>query len=180
MKSNPVSKIAFTITLISTSVLLSVWAFLIYKSVSTRSHIVTIEAEAREKSSESTYSNSVRNILRDSKENLEAIDARFVPEESVPEFITMLESQAETSKVRVNLSGIDVTPTSPHAQLQVKVNGFGEWKNVVSFVTALDSMPYASRINNVNFTKQGVGNNAEATTTWAFNLDFVQYLKEEK
>lgn len=181
MKNNSISKIALVSLSLCTLVLLSAWAFLMYESGSLHTKIVEIALEAEDKSFESTYSSSVRNTLREAKADLSLIDQRFVEKDLVPEFINVLEQKGDASGAQVNLGSINVEPGAPYGLLKIRMTGSGTWEQMLSFVSVLDSLPYVLRIDNLSFTKRGIGTTgAQATTSWGFNLDIVQYVKETK
>jgi hypothetical protein len=60
------------------------------------------------------------------------------------------------------------------------MTGAGTWENAISFVATLDSIPFASKIETLNFSKPFDTEGRASTSTWNFNLELVQYLKEEK
>ncbi len=64
------------------------------------------------------------------------------------------------------------------------MSGTGTWSKVIDFVSTLDSLPYASKIEEVNFTRSGANMEAGTSTDgkaveplWNFNLDLAQNLK---
>lgn len=183
MKKSSTPKITLIFLSLCVIVVLAAWIFLIYKSSHISGSIAFIAEEARNRSSESTYVSTVRNTLRDSKDALTAIENRFVAEESVPEFINVLEDKAAQVGVRTDLGSINVEPAkgdAPYPQLRVKMSGNGRWEKVVGFISTLDALPYVSRIEHVNFIKMGSSDEKNATTSWSFNLELIQYIKEKK
>ncbi len=183
MKNSSASKITVIFVSLCVLALLGVWVFLIYKTSALSNEITLIAAEARNRNSQSTYASAIRNTLRDSKDDLATIDNRFVNEDNVPEFINVLEDKAAQIGVKTNFGSINVEPArgdSPYPQLRVKMTGSGVWEKVVGFVSTLDALPYVARIENVNFIKVGSNDEKNATTTWSFNVELVQYIKEKK
>jgi Tfp pilus assembly protein PilO len=178
MKNKALSKIMVFLLSVTALLSLSAWVFLVYKSMELRKEIASLGTEARDKSSESAYLSSIRNTLRDSKEELAVIDGRFISKDSVPELINSLENKAAAERVNANFGSINVeSPEEAHPTLRIKMTGSGTWERALSFITLLDSLPYVSRIENLNLTKGGGdGQGRSATTTWNFNMDIVQYL----
>lgn len=178
-----VSKVTVVFLSLCVLAIMGVWGFLIYKTGKTSSEISLIGTEARNKNSESSYISAVRNTMRDSKEELAKIDGRFVSEDSVPEFINVLEDRAAQTGIRADLGSINVEPARddvPYPLLRVKMAGSGRWEKIVGFISTLDALPYVTRIENVTFIKASDNGSKSATTTWSFNLDLVQYIKEKK
>ncbi len=181
MKNSSTSKVTVIFLSLCVLVVLAAWIFLIYKSSQISGGIASIAEEARNRNSESTYASTVRNTLRNSKDALLRIENRFVTEEGVPEFINILEDKAAQVGVRADFGSINVEPTkgdSPYPQLRVKMSGSGRWEKIVGFISTLDALPYISRIESVNFIKMGSTDEKNATTSWSFNLELIQYIKE--
>lgn len=181
MKHNSLSKIGLITLSVLTIVFLSAWFYLIYKSALIRGEIVFIASEARNKTSENTHVTSLRSVLRDSKANLATIDSRFVNKEDLPNFISILENQAADIGIKVDIGSItpEAANESTFPTIRIKMVGSGTWEKTIKFVATLDSLHYLSRIENLTLNKVGSQDKeAVATTTWNFNLDFVQYLKE--
>ncbi len=159
-------------------VLLGAWIFIVYKSYSYKSQIATISQELKTKSSENVYLTSLKTTLREAKNEAEAIDKRFVSEENVPAFITMLEDKATDLGVKVDFGSINLEEGQIlDGTLKLQISGSGTWENVMRFIVMLDSLPYASTIeemrlhNPSDFSEKG-----NVTSEWNFNVNLKQGL----
>jgi len=151
---------------------LAAWIFVLQQSYSHKSEVAVIEREAKEKSDESTYLLSIRSALRDAEGDIQVIRNRFIAKDAISDYIGLIEGKAESSGVNVEFGGIDDNEET----LSIRMSGSGTWANIVDFVSAVDSMPYASRIDSLNISKPV---NSTSTTTapiWNFNMHLVQYL----
>jgi Tfp pilus assembly protein PilO len=161
--------------------LLGAWAFIAYKSFSYKSQIATISEEIRSKSSEDSYLISLRSTLREAKDEAETIERRFISEENVPAFITMLEEKAASFGVKVDFSGINVKKSEEEALLEgvlaLQMTGSGTWSAVTAFIVSLDSLPYATTIEEIRVSNPTVASEtAEPAADWKFNVSLKQYL----
>lgn len=157
------------------------WLFLLVKSFSYKSEILNIRQDVAEAESRSTRLFSVRDIWRSTEGDLGSIEERFIREDEVPSFISMLEGQAETSSVKADLSGIIIDPAnknSPFRFLRVRVNVSGSWSDLISFVHSLDTMAYASRVDKISLSKSADSADPNISgTVWNAVVDISQYIK---
>lgn len=166
------------------ALILGAWAFVAYKSYSYKSQIAVISEGIRSRSSEDSYLISLRNTLREAKAEAEALEDRFISEEEIPAFITMLEEKAAGLGVKVDFGAIIVKRSEEEAllegTLELQVSGSGTWGSVTEFIVALDSLPYASTIEQMRlYNPTAMSETAEQGTEWRFNVDLRQYLGEK-
>jgi hypothetical protein len=178
-KTSPVFVIILSLVALC---LLAGWSFISYRSAIIKTDIDTAISETRSQSTENIYLGSVRNALRDAKDDLLLVEDRFVDKDNVPEFISILEGIASRTDVRADLGSINIEQANKgeHGTLRIRMTGAGTWENAISFVATLDSIPFASKIETLNFSKPFDTEGRASTSTWNFNLELVQYLKEEK
>jgi Tfp pilus assembly protein PilO len=159
-------------------VLLGAWIFIIYKSYSYKSQIATVSQELKTKSSENVYLTSLKTTLREAKSEAESIDKRFVSEEEIPSFITMLEDEASDLGVKVNFGSINLEEGEIlDGKLKLQISGSGTWENVMGFIVTLDSLPYASTIEEMRvYNPSAMSETGEITSEWKFNVNLVQGL----
>lgn len=163
------------------AILLGAWAFVAYKSYSYKNQIATISEGIKSKSSEDSYLISLKSTLREAKDEAEALDNRFISEEEIPAFITMLEDKAAAIGTRVDFGAITVKKSDDESvlggMLELQITGSGSWGSVTEFIAAIDSLPYASTIEEVRVNNPAVMSEApEPNAEWKFNISFRQYL----
>jgi hypothetical protein len=159
-----------------TLVTLGLWIFLIMKSSSLKAESLAVESDILARTSEGTYFNSIRNVLKGSKPHLETIDSRFIDKDSVPQFIDLLETKSSEAGIKSDFSSIDIgTQSGSEGLLRIRIAGTGTWGNIISFIATLESLPYASKIENVSFAKPDIKD-----SIWSFSLDFTENLSEKK
>ena len=170
--------VAATIVCSTAVVLFGAWAFIAYKSFSFKRQIATISKELDTKSSQDSYLTSLKNTLRDSKVEMDSIDKRFVMKEGVPAFITMLENKAAELGVKVDFGSINIEEGEIlDGTLKLQIAGSGTWTAVTNFIVALDSLPYASTIEEMRiYNPSAMSEKAEITSEWKFNVNLKQYL----
>jgi hypothetical protein len=170
MKNSLTSTKVILLSLFSLAAL-AAWIFVVEQSFSHKSEVTIIEREAKQKSEESSYLISIKSALREAKDDIDLIRARFIDKDAIPDYISLLEGKAAASDIQVDFGAIDVDDKS----LSIRMSGSGTWGDVVDFISVVDSMPYVSRIDGLNLNKS----NGQSTTTaaiWNFNLHLVQYL----
>lgn len=148
---------------------LALWVFIGVKAHSLKDEAVSIESDMATKTSESAYLNSVRNVLKSSKSDLAAINSRFIDKDGVPSFIDLLERKAKTAGVQADFGSIVITPADAGGgTLKLSMTGSGTWSNIIQFISVLESLPYASRIETASFST--------IDKKWTFSLEFIQHL----
>jgi hypothetical protein len=172
MNQKSFSSIKLTIFIVISIALLGGWIFLAYKSRSYRNELSTIEAEARNKSSENSYLISVKSVLRDSKEDIDVINSRFLHKDSLPEYINLLEGKVAEAGIKADFGSINADQKT----FSVRMTGSGSWEKVIDFIAVIDSLPYASKIDNIGIQMNGGSQDANAAQVWNFTLSLTQYL----
>ncbi len=159
-------------------ILLGAWIFIIFKSYSYKGQIATISQELKTKSSENVYLTSLKTTLREAKSEAESIDKRFVSEEEVPSFITMLEDKASDLGVKVDFGSINLEEGEIlDGKLKLQISGSGTWENVMNFIVLLDSLPYASTIEEMRLhNPSAMSETGDVTGEWKFNVNLTQGL----
>ncbi len=158
-----------TVSAILTAVLFVAWALLIHGSYALRNDIASISAKAESVSAREAYLVSLQNALKDSGDDLALIDGRFITKDGIPTFTDMLDAKALAAGVKADIGSLNLDETgdarTPHA-LAIHMTGSGAWKNVASFISTVESLPYAIRIDGASLAV------ADARSgSWNFSID---------
>lgn len=170
MKLSKTYIITLSILGILTLSALSLWIFIMMKTSSLKAESLAVESDIITKTSEGSYFNSIRNVLKGSKQDLEIIDSRFITKDSVPQFIGLLETKSAQAGIKSDFSSIDI---GAEGLLRIRITGTGTWSNIIEFIATLESLPYASKIESVSFSKPDV-----KESIWSFGLDFTENISE--
>ncbi len=158
-----------------TLIALGAWIFLAIKSNSLRQENIAIETKIQAKTLESSYLTSVRNVIKGSKKEIAVVEKRFIEKDSVPQFIDLLESEAVSAGIKADFGSIDVLEEGVNnGALRIRMSGTGSWTNVTRFITTLETLPYASKVEGLTLSKSDT-----KSANWSFNLELIQYLKAE-
>lgn len=158
-------------------VLLAVLGFIVYKSYAYKADIAVLQSAARDASALAARHATLARNLKSSKADLDAVDARFIREDAVSDFIDMLERTASQEGVSANIGSINLesgTREGGIKALNLRVDGSGTWEDAISFIAALESMPYALRISTASI--QRISADGELAGTWRFAVDLRQYV----
>ncbi len=145
---------------------LGAWGFLIYQSAGLKAKLASISASAESAAAKEARSLGIKAALRDSRESVAAVDARFVAKDGIPEFIDGLEAKARAAGVKADVSSINLDESGDPAalkSLRLHIAGQGDWKSIVSYVASLEALPFASKVEGVSISK--------ANGSWGFSLD---------
>jgi len=118
----------------------------------------------------------VRAALRESSATLGELETIFIPEDSVSSFIDSLETLATREGVTINLGSLSIDPVAGSTvakQLRVRASTAGSWRNVLSFTSALESLPQAVVVQTAAFNKEldADPSHPSSTTRWNAVLD---------
>lgn len=164
---------------IAALLVLCLWVFLYIKGTSIKAEALAVESDIAAKRNDETYLASVHNALKNSKADIASIDARFINKDGIPAFIDLLESKISHAGIKADVGSIDIaTDANGSEVLRLHITGTGSWENVLSFITALESLPTASKAESVTFQK--TNDTDVKNTTWSFGVDFIQYLSNKK
>lgn len=156
--------------------LLGAWGFLAYQGFMLRDRAAAADAADAERTERTAYLATVKGALRQSEADLAAIDGRFVGRDDVPDYITALEGLASREGVTVAMGSINLDEPSeePVGALRLRVSVSGSWQNVTGFVARLESMPYASSLSSLSFTRRELPEGQGAAAfTWTADMDLV-------
>lgn len=137
------------------------WIFIVYRSFSLKADIAILSVQADEVQARDARTQSLKVALRDSRASITLINNRFVTKDGAPAFIDLLEVRAREAGVKVELDSLNFDQT-----LRVHILGTGSWRNNVGYLSLLESLPYAIRVDNLSFSKIG-----PQSTGWSMSLD---------
>lgn len=150
------------------------WGYITYKSHALRKEAALIQTEAKLGATRGSYFLSIKNVLRDSRKEIAAIEGRFVQKEKVPEFVSLLESMAERSAVKIDFGSLNLDDAT---KLRIRMTGSGSWIDVASFIRDLEALPYAARIESVQIAK-APSQEGKPNAGWNFNLELVEQIAQ--
>jgi len=160
-------------------ILFAVWVYLAYENYQLSADIAVLSATAKEKTARTSYLISAKSFLRESRNDIDLIASRFIEKENLPGFIDRIENKATAYGVKVSISSVNLEDSakgSTIGKLRMNVTALGNWKNVVEFIAALDSLSYLSSVERVTFTKA----NAQANQPWSAGATLIQYMTHQK
>ncbi len=169
--------------------LIGLLSFVVYKSYTYKALTASLVSEAALSAHRRTSLSSVKASLVAAKSDVASIEARFINESDVPNFISSIErlgSEVMTSMsiISVDLDKIEVkipkkTDTKPappaNRNLRMRIDGTGSWQEVVRFIAALESRPSAISIQSMSLAKT-VPPAETPQATWRINLDITQFV----
>lgn len=176
MKIKP-NTLLISIALAVLLALLGALGFIVYQSYAYKADISALQSAARDASALAARQAALERNLKGSKADLDAVDARFVREGEVSDFIDMLERSAEAQGVSANIGSISLEQNARDGgikALSLRVDGTGSWSQALGFMAALESMPYALRVNVA--TLQKVSGDGAPGGLWRFAADLRQYV----
>lgn len=150
------------------------WAFLGYKSESYRAETILVAQEIADSSIQSQRNTSLRMALSRSRPSVDDMADDFIVEAQIPDFIGILEREAEAQSVSLDIGGIslggspeDVAPRP----LSLRLSGECSWGDCVSFISALDASHYALEVRELSLMAGKGG-------LWRASIDVVQYVTQ--
>lgn len=154
---------------------LSVWVFLIIQSNSIKSENSNVEAKIITGGAHESYLNSIRTVLKRSKNELAIIHGQFIKKDNVSEFISLLEAEALANNLDTDFSSIDSTPKDAlRDTLKIRITSSGTWIHTMRFIKMLESLPYASKIEELTLVKEA--DPEKKTFVWKTNINLVAYV----
>jgi Tfp pilus assembly protein PilO len=160
---------------VCTLLTLGAWIFLALESNSLRQESIAVEKKIFAKTAESTHLSSMRNVIKSSKSDVATIEKHFIKKDSVPQFIDMLESEAVSVGVKADFGSIDVLEEGVNSgALRIRMSGTGSWTAVTRFITTIETLPYASKVEGMTLSKSDT-----KSANWNFNLELIQYLSAD-
>jgi Tfp pilus assembly protein PilO len=152
--------------------LFGAWCFFVYRSSALRGEIAALQSASDEVSAKESKLISLKNVMRDSKDDIDLISSRFIAKDDIPKFIDMLETDAQGANVKADLSSINLEDGEPSAirALKVHVSGSGSWKDSVGFIALIESLPYALSVDSLSLSKTG-DSGKNKSDTWNWNAD---------
>ncbi|MFC1732246.1 hypothetical protein ACFL6I_18215 [candidate division KSB1 bacterium] len=100
---------------------------------------------------------STKQLMADLGEGIEQIDAYFVSEDGVVDFLESLEALGEVSGVSVGVNSVSVDESTdgglPYELLRIDFVARGLWKNVVQLISLLETFPLGIAIERMQFER---------------------------
>lgn len=156
-------------------VALSLGGFFLYLIVSRDKEVNTLALEARELIKKDEQLSSVRIALRESSDTLEKIDDVFINEDEISSFIDSLETLASDYGVSISIGSISVEAIpniSVSKQLRIRISSSGSWRNLVSFMAQLETLPKAVVVQKFALNKDTSSTESKNTTRpWNATFD---------
>jgi hypothetical protein len=153
-----------------------IWGFLLYEASSYRAETATLSQATAEALRNDSYSASLMNALRGVSGTIESLDGWFIDESDVPRFISRLEAKAKAAGVDLDIGSVSLESAGEDMgglkALKLRLAGRGSWVNVVGFVSTLESMKSALRVDAMSL-RSGAGG-------WQSSIDVVQLVTPSK
>ena len=152
------------------------WVFTVRKSGSMKIEIATVSRSIEDASSRNEYLNSLKSVLEESKVDLTVIDARFISKDKIPELIDSIDANAQINHVSVSVGSLnfDETNTAFPRELKVHITGSGFWGDDIRFISFLESIPFASKVDGISLNVQK-GLTKDGSNVWNFATDIIVY-----
>jgi hypothetical protein len=101
---------------------------------------------------------TLEKFLRANAELISRVEQYVIDEEGTAGFITYLESVARSKNVKLEVTNVELKPTTDPQQnsfetLKLAFSLQGSWQNVVTFIEMMERMPYYSSITSVDILK---------------------------
>ncbi|MDP1625446.1 MAG: hypothetical protein Q8L64_06875 [bacterium] len=160
-------------------ILLVALGFVVYKSYAYKGEIASFLKASRDAEVIASRQTALQKNLQGSKAAIDAIDARFVRETEVSLFIDMLEREADIKGVTANIGSISLDAAASAGglkALRMRIDGTGTWAQVIRFTSALESLPYALRVETASVEK--VSSDDTSSGSWRFVIDLRQYVSQ--
>jgi Tfp pilus assembly protein PilO len=118
----------------------------------------------------------IRHVLKTNKSAEKTSEDRiklmqyFVKANGAIDFVSALEAQASNFSLKYNTNSIDNTETDALSSqgkqlLKISMSLSGSWKNIVKFITYVESLPYALNIEKAQLTSEGIKDVNESLDT---------------
>ncbi len=151
-------------------VIASVWGLLLYQASSYKAETATLSRTTAEALRDDSYSASLMSALRGVSGTIESLDGWFIDESDVPRFIGRLEASAKASGVDLDIGSVSLGSAGEGMgglkALTLRLAGRGSWADVVGFVSTLESMKSALRVDTLSLRAGASG--------WQSTIDVVQ------
>jgi hypothetical protein len=108
---------------------------------------------------EESADRAVRSLVRDTEDRRAELERRFIFSAGIVDFLEELESLATVTGAQVSIRAVDEgegavaltrSKTLTHPNLTVSLTAEGTWSAVYHTLVALESLPYAVRVEQVN------------------------------
>jgi Tfp pilus assembly protein PilO len=119
--------------------------------------VYTAEARALEAKAEQQEEQTVKKMMQEIGPDIETLKTRVIGSNGTVAFISSVESLARAAGVQVTINAVEVKEADlekeKFEQLALSINSEGTWKQVHTFLSMLESMPYKLRIETMNLTQ---------------------------
>lgn len=152
------------------------WIYIVRESYSMKIEIATTETNIENSTTRNEYLSSLKNVLENSKTDLALIDGKFISKDEIPGLIDLIDGKAQDLGVTLSVGSLnfDETATTFPRELKIHATGSGAWGSDIKFISYLESLPYASKINNLMLTAQK-GVSKDGSNSWNFSADIIVY-----
>jgi|GEM_PF-5421427 len=153
--------------------------YFLHGRISLMNKQVTEKAAEIEEQKEKTFSDkALRDILISTEEDRSKIDSYLLQDDDVVDFLEKIEELGEISKTRVVTSSVNIDERGEKSTtgfLQLNINAFGPFENIMHFISLIESLPYKVAIDKLILST--VGDNGQQpvkgsqTKEWQSNFE---------
>jgi Tfp pilus assembly protein PilO len=113
----------------------------------------------------------LKSKIEATKKISDSFDILYIDRNNILSFIETVEKMAEKNKTVLTIDSVNIDESHlkdplPYGLLNMNLTIKGNYANILSFISALEKMPYFITINNVRLVKAGGDNETE----WSANL----------
>lgn len=180
-KIKPIKKIFFSILALNFIVAI-VYAGMFLMVKIKNEHISSMLNDADRELKRDEFLLKTKLILNENSESISKLDEYFVKRDEVPKFIENIENLARNIGVDLNVAYVSVEAETRNKDdfkelLKMRVEVIGSWDSVMTFVSALENLPFRVLIQSVAVTsdksqEELFFENSSSPSSWKGNIEF--------
>lgn len=180
-KISQIKKIFFTVLALNiVAIIIYAGMFLMIKIKN--EHISSMLNDADRDIKRDEFLLKTRLILNDNAESISKLDEYFVQRDEAPRFIESIENLARSLGVDLNVAFVSVEAETRNKDdfkelLKMRVEVVGSWGRVMTFISALENLPFRILVQSVNVSSEKTQEdlffeNAQGASSWKGNIEF--------
>lgn len=154
---------------------ITVLSFVFFQTGKHISKIAELSVGVRDQDMRSLQAQKLVTLLKHTSETQEALKTFIVTESTVVDVIETLESLGARTGVSVNISSLSSDETGVLGRVRGRVETRGTWSAVLTYMRAVESLPYKISISNISLRRDPSGEKGKLPT-WGMTFS-IELLK---
>lgn len=159
---------------------ISLLIFILISIHNNRQAAAELAKKIEEQNLQTNQAENILSLLERTKESQAFLNSYFISDGDIVKAIETIENTGDKADFPVTISGLSADdssnlPIGTINKVKARLDGKGSWKGALTFLSALEALPYKMSLSNISLKREGSGDKT-SSPLWTVSLQ-IELLK---